>query len=300
MHFKLQDLFLFLTNYEMCYNLNKFSYIWRNKMERCPWPKNDELYIKYHDQEWGEYDGDDKKHFEFLVLESAQAGLSWITILRRRENYREAYSNFDAKSVSEFNDNKIEQLINNAGIIRNRRKIEASVNNAAIFLKLQQEFGSFNNYLLSFTLGMRLTNYIEKIENLPPTSIISDRISKDMKKRGFKFLGSTIMYAHLQAVGIINDHILSCFKFKNIKNKEEEILGGIYTDNLVIYSGGIYKNDPEELNKLIIIKKENNEIIGNIFIDENRDYNIKMTNIEENDEYIKEINSMMLKYIEFN
>lgn len=267
-------------------------------MERCPWPKNDELYIKYHDQEWGEYNGDDKKHFEFLVLESAQAGLSWITILRRRENYREAYLNFDAELVSEFNDNKIEQLMKNAGIIRNRRKIEASVNNASIFLKLQQEFGTFNNYLLSFTLGKRITNYIEKIENLPPTNIISDRISKDMKKRGFKFLGSTIMYAHLQAVGIINDHILSCFKFSKIKNKEEEILGAVYTDNLVLYNGMIYKNDTKEFNKLIIIKKENNEIIGNISIGENINYNIEMDNIERKDEYIKEINYMMLKYIE--
>jgi DNA-3-methyladenine glycosylase I len=266
-------------------------------MERCPWPKNDELYIKYHDQEWGEYNGDDKKHFEFLVLESAQAGLSWITILRRRENYREAYLNFDAELVSEFNDNKIEQLIKNAGIIRNRKKIEASVNNASIFLKLQQEFGSFNNYLLSFTLGKRITNYIEKIENLPPTDIISDRISKDMKKRGFKFLGSTIMYAHLQAVGIINDHILSCFKFSKIKNKEEEILGAVYTDNLVLYNGMIYKNDTKEFNKLIIIKKENNEIIGSISIGENINYNIEMDNIEKKDEYIKEINYMMLKYI---
>jgi len=214
-------------------------------MERCPWPKNDGLYIKYHDQEWGEYTGDDKKHFEFLVLESAQAGLSWITILRRRENYREAYSNFDANLVSEYKDDKIQQLINNVGIIRNRRKIEASINNAALFLNLQQEFGSFNNYLLSFTFGKRITNYIEKIENLPPNSMISDRISKDMKRRGFKFLGSTIMYAHLQAVGIINDHLISCFKFNKIKKEGEEILGGIYTDNLVLYNAGIYENNTQ-------------------------------------------------------
>ncbi|MFA6941321.1 MAG: DNA-3-methyladenine glycosylase I [Clostridiaceae bacterium] len=269
-------------------------------MERCPWPKNDELYIKYHDEEWGEYTGDDKKHFEFLVLESAQAGLSWLTILRRRENYREAYAGFNPDIVSKYNQDKIEELMNNAGIIRNRKKIEASINNAVLFLKLQQEFGSFNNYLLSFTLHKRLTNYIEKIENLPPMSIVSDRISKDMKKRGFKFLGSTIMYAHLQAVGIINDHIMCCFKFKKIKDEGEEILGGIYTDKLVLYNAGIQENNCKKLNELVIIKKEDNEIIGNISIVENKNYKIKIKNIKGKNEYKSEAEAMIIKYLDLN
>lgn len=269
-------------------------------MERCPWPKNDELYIQYHDEEWGEYTGDDKKHFEFLVLESAQAGLSWLTILRRRENYRKAYSGFNPDIVSKYNQDKIEELMNNAGIIRNRKKIEASINNAELFLQIQKEFGSFNNYLLSFTQQKKLTNYIEKIENLPAMSIVSDRISRDMKKRGFKFLGSTIMYAHLQAVGIINDHIISCFKFEKIRKKGEETLGGIYTDNLILYNSGIWENNSERLNELFIIKKEDNSIIGNTAIKENSHYEIKIKNIKGKKQYKSEAESMIIKYLDMN
>jgi len=190
--------------------------------------------------------------------------------------------------------------MNNAGIIRNRKKIEASINNASLFLKLQQEFGSFNNYLLSFTLQKRLTNYIEKIENLPPTNIISDRISKDMKKRGFKFLGSTIMYAHLQAAGIINDHIMCCFKFKKLKNEGQEILGGIYTDKIVLYNAGIQENNFKKLNEIVIIKKEDNEIIGNISIVENKNYKIKIKNLKGKNEYKNEAESMIMKYLDLN
>lgn len=269
-------------------------------MERCPWPGNDDLYIKYHDEEWGEYTGDDKKHFKFLVLESAQAGLSWLTILRRRENYRKAYADFNPVIVSKFDEDKINQMMNNVGIIRNRRKIEASVNNAALFLEIQKEFRSFNNYLLSFTQQKRLINYIEKIQNLPPMSIISDRISKDMKKRGFKFLGSTIMYAHLQAVGLINDHITSCFKFKMIKAGGDEVLGGIYTDNLILYNRGIWENAPEKLNELVIIKKEDNSIIGNIAINENNNYNIKIKNIKGKKQYKNEADSAVIQYLDVN
>ncbi len=183
-------------------------------MNRCPWCGTDELYIKYHDEEWGVPVHDDKKHFEFLVLESAQAGLNWLTILRRRENYRKAYQEFDAAKVSQYDEEKIKELMQNAGIIRNRKKIEASVNNANNFLKIQGEFGSFDNYIWSFVDNKPIINHWEDITQVPATSELSDRVSKDLKLRGFKFLGSTIIYAHLQATGIINDHLTSCFRYK--------------------------------------------------------------------------------------
>lgn len=181
-------------------------------MNRCPWCGQDELYVKYHDEEWGVPVYDENKHFEFLVLESAQAGLSWITILRKRENYRAAYDNFDYKKIAEYDDMKVEELINNAGIIRNRKKIEASINNAKCFIKIQQEFGSFNNYIWSFVNNKPIINNWQDISEVPATSELSDRVSKDLKLRGFKFLGSTIIYSHLQATGIIDDHIVSCFR----------------------------------------------------------------------------------------
>lgn len=181
-------------------------------MNRCPWCGQDDLYIKYHDEEWGVPVYDEQKHFEFLVLESAQAGLSWITILRKRENYRAAYDNFDYTKVATYGETKIEELMNNAGIIRNRRKIEASINNAICFIKIQQEFGSFNNYIWSFVNNNPIVNSWHSISEVPATSELSDQVSKDLKKRGFKFLGSTIVYSHLQATGIIDDHLLSCFR----------------------------------------------------------------------------------------
>ncbi len=182
-------------------------------MNRCPWCGNDELYVKYHDEEWGVPVHDDRKHFEFLVLESAQAGLSWLTILRKRENYRKAYDNFDPVKVSQYNDAKIEELMQNAGIIRNRRKIEASINNAKRFLEIQKEFGSFDNYIWSFVDNKAVKNHWNDITEVPATSELSDKVSKDLKNRGFKFLGSTIVYAHLQATGLINDHLVGCFKY---------------------------------------------------------------------------------------
>jgi DNA-3-methyladenine glycosylase I len=182
-------------------------------MNRCPWCGNDELYVKYHDEEWGVPVHDDRKHFEFLVLESAQAGLSWLTVLRKRENYRKAYDDFDPNKVSEYDEAKIEELMQNAGIIRNRRKIEASINNAKRFLEIQKEFGSFDKYIWSFVDNKVVKNHWNDIQEVPATSELSDKVSKDLKNRGFKFLGSTIIYAHLQATGLINDHLVTCFRY---------------------------------------------------------------------------------------
>ncbi len=183
-------------------------------LNRCPWCGNDELYIKYHDEEWGVPVHDDRKHFEFLVLESAQAGLSWITILRKRENYREAYDGFDPAKVAQYDDNKIDELMQNQGIVRNKRKIDASINNARCFLKIQKEFSSFDNYIWSFVNNKPVKNHWADISQVPANSELSDRVSKDLKARGFRFLGSTIVYSHLQATGIINDHLSTCFKYE--------------------------------------------------------------------------------------
>lgn len=181
-------------------------------MNRCPWCGNDELYIKYHDEEWGVPVHDDRKHFEFLVLESAQAGLSWITILRKRENYRKAYDGFDPAKVAQYDHKKINELLQNPGIVRNKKKIDASINNARCFLKIQEEFGSFDNYIWGFVNNKPLKNHWTDISQVPANSGLSDRVSKDLKSRGFRFLGTTIVYSHLQATGIINDHLATCFR----------------------------------------------------------------------------------------
>jgi len=181
-------------------------------VNRCPWCGSDELYVKYHDEEWGVPVHDDKKHFEFLVLESAQAGLNWLTVLRKRENYRKAYDGFDVYKVVDYDENKIYELMQNAEIIRNKMKIEASVNNARHFIEIQKEFGSFDNYIWRFVGNKALVNHWQDTSEVPATSELSDKVSKDLKSRGFKFLGSTIIYAHLQATGIINDHLVSCFR----------------------------------------------------------------------------------------
>ncbi|SDT65324.1 DNA-3-methyladenine glycosylase I [Mucilaginibacter mallensis] len=175
---------------------------------RCHWPGNDELYIKYHDEEWGKTTHDDKILFEFLTLESAQAGLSWITILRRRENYRKAYADFDVQKVAAFNDEDVARLLNDEGIIRNRLKVASSISNAKLFIDIQKEFGSFDKYLYSFMPDGKPINNTSG--SLPASTPISDAISKDMKKRGFKFFGTTICYAHMQATGMVNDHIPGC------------------------------------------------------------------------------------------
>lgn len=181
-------------------------------MDRCDWCLGDELYIKYHDEEWGVPVHDDRTHFEFLVLESMQSGLSWLTILRKRENFHRAFAGFDPSKVAEYDEDKIAELLQNAGIIRNRRKIEAAINNAQRFLEIQREFGSFDNYIWGFTNGEIVTNHYESISEIPATSPLSDEISKDLHRRGFKFLGSVTVYAHLQATGIINDHLAKCFR----------------------------------------------------------------------------------------
>lgn len=183
--------------------------------QRCSWCGTDPLYVKYHDEEWGREVTDDCKMFEFLVLESSQAGLSWSTILRKRENYRKAFASFDARKVAQFTSEDVERLLQNAGIIRNRLKIASTISNARCFLEVQKEFGSFCNYLKSFLPdGKLIVNHWKTLDQIPASTSLSDTISKDMKKRGFKFFGSTICYAHLQAVGYINDHLDDCY-YKN-------------------------------------------------------------------------------------
>jgi len=178
------------------------------EIKRCSWAGTGPLYIKYHDEEWGKEVHDDKILFEFLVLESAQAGLSWITILRRRENYRKAFADFDVHKVAAFNDEDVQRLLNDEGIIRNRLKILATITNAQHFIEVQKEFGSFDKYLYSFMPdGKPIMNQPTQVV---PSTPISDAISKDMKKRGFKFFGTTICYAHMQATGMVNDHIPGC------------------------------------------------------------------------------------------
>ena len=189
---------------------------WIEKMRRCDWCEGDELYIKYHDEEWGVPVHNDIKHFEFLILEGVQAGLSWLLILKKRENYRKAYENFDPVKVSNFDKNKIGELMSNKGLIRNRRKIEASVNNAIRFLEIQDEFDSFNNYIWEFVYNKPIINSWKNIIDIPSKTKLSDKISLDLKDRGFKFVGSTIIYAHMQAIGLVNDHIVDCFRYNQI------------------------------------------------------------------------------------
>jgi len=184
---------------------------------RCGWCISDPAYIKYHDEEWGKEVTDDLKMFEFLVLEGAQAGLSWLTILRRRDAYRNAFADYCAEKVAEMTQQDVERLMQDSGIIRNRRKIESTITNAQHFLEIQKEFGSFCNYLKTFLPeGKPIINHWKTLSEIPPSTPLSDAISKDMKKRGFKFFGTTICYAHLQAVGLVNDHLEGCvFKYRD-------------------------------------------------------------------------------------
>ncbi len=182
-----------------------------NQPTRCHWCGTDPLYIKYHDEEWGREVHDDKILFEFLILEGAQAGLSWITILRRREGYRAAFANFDVHKVAAFDEQDVERLMQDEGIIRNKLKVHAAINNAKLFIGIQKEFGSFDKYLYSFMPGGKpIKNNVTGMGDIPARTDISDAISKDMKKRGFKFFGTTICYAHMQATGMVNDHIVDC------------------------------------------------------------------------------------------
>lgn len=185
-------------------------------MKRCWWSGDDPLYQKYHDEEWGLPLYDDQKLFEFLTLESMQAGLSWITILRKREEFRKAFAQFNVEKVARFSNKKVDQLLQNAGIIRHRQKIESAINNAQRFIEVQEEFGSFSEYNWSFVGGEPKVFRRRSKRDVPSTSPISDAYSKDLKKRGFKFLGSTTVYAHMQATGMVNDHLTSCFRHSEV------------------------------------------------------------------------------------
>jgi len=178
---------------------------------RCAWCGNDELYQKYHDEESGKPVYDDDTIFEFLILESFQAGLSWITILRKRENFKKAFDNFNYKKIAKYSDDKIEELMQNSGIVRNKLKILATITNAQKFMEVQKEFGSFSNYIWAFVDGKPIVNQPKTLKEVPATTEISDKLAKDLKKRGFKFMGSTVVYAHMQATGMVNDHVNDCF-----------------------------------------------------------------------------------------
>ncbi|MFH6767654.1 DNA-3-methyladenine glycosylase I [Gaetbulibacter aquiaggeris] len=183
---------------------------------RCQWCLGDALYEAYHDQEWGVPVYDDATLFEFLILETFQAGLSWITILRKRENFRAAFDNFDYKKIALYQEVKFDSLLQDAGIIRNKLKIKATITNAQAFMKVQNEFGSFSKYIWAFVDGKPIKNSRKNIQDLPATTSVSDTLSKDLKKRGFKFVGSTVIYAHMQAIGMVNDHEIGCFRYHEV------------------------------------------------------------------------------------
>lgn len=186
------------------------------KLNKCGWCLGDPLYEAYHDEEWGVPVKDDAKMFEFLILETFQAGLSWITILRKRENFRKAFDNFDYKKIAGYQDPKLQELMQDAGIIRNRLKISATVTNARAFIKVQEEHGSFCNYIWAFVNNKPVKNKLEDYRLGPANTELSDQISKDLKKRGFKFVGSTVVYAHMQATGMVNDHEINCFRYDEV------------------------------------------------------------------------------------
>lgn len=186
------------------------------EISRCEWCLGSDLYRQYHDEEWGVPVHDDQKLFEFLILEGAQAGLSWSTILNKRENYRKAFDGFDPEKVVRYTPARIQKMLQDPGIVRNRLKVESAVSNAYAFLKVQAEFGSFDAYIWDFVDGKPIQNAWKSLKQLPATTEISDRLSKDLKKRGFRFVGSTIMYAHMQATGMVNDHVTDCFRHREL------------------------------------------------------------------------------------
>ncbi len=190
----------------------------RKEIVRCPWPPiDDPLYLAYHDKEWGVPLRDDRRLFEFLVLEAFQAGLSWRCVLYKRENFRRAFAKFDYRKVARFGPRDIKRLMNDEGIVRNRAKIEATVNNARRFLEVREEFGTFAKYMWSWVGGKPLVNRMRSLKDYNPTSDIAVAWSKDLKKRGFKFLGPTVVYAHMQAVGMVNDHLMDCFRYRQVQ-----------------------------------------------------------------------------------
>lgn len=183
---------------------------------RCPWPSDDKLMIKYHDKEWGVPLHNDRKLFEFLILEGFQAGLSWRTILHKRENFRKAFDIFNFNKVAKYNRKKINSLLKNEGIVRNKLKIESAIINAKAFIQVRKEFGTFDKYIWGFVDSKPIQNKFKSLKQLPAKTALSDKLSEDLKKRGFKFVGSTIVYAHMQATGMVNDHITTCFRYKNL------------------------------------------------------------------------------------
>jgi len=185
-------------------------------VDRCEWCGSDPLYLKYHDEEWGVPLHDDRALFEFLVLEGAQAGLSWLTILRRRDGYRRAFDDFDVVTIAAYGEAEVERLLSDPGIIRNRAKVRSAIQNAQAFVAVQEEFGSFDAYIWRFVDGKPIDGSCRVIADIPARTELSDTISKDLKKRGFSFVGSTIMYAHMQATGMVNDHVVSCFRYQEL------------------------------------------------------------------------------------
>ncbi|AWX44142.1 DNA-3-methyladenine glycosylase I [Flagellimonas maritima] len=183
---------------------------------RCGWCEGDSLYEEYHDKEWGVPVKDDDTLFEFLILETFQAGLSWITVLKKRENFRKAFDNFDYAKIAEYDQGKIDELLDDSGIIRNKLKVNATISNARAFMEVQNEFGSFSNYIWGFVNNEPIKNKVVHYKNAPATTSLSDTLSKDLKKRGFKFVGSTVVYAHMQATGMVNDHEISCFRYDKV------------------------------------------------------------------------------------
>lgn len=183
---------------------------------RCSWSVGDPLYESYHDTEWGRPVYDDGTLFEFLILETFQAGLSWITVLRKRESFREAFDNFDYRKIANYSQKKIDSLLQDSGIIRNKLKVHATITNAQAFMKIQDEFGSFSQYIWGFVNGKPIKNSFKSVEDLPANTALSGAISKDLKKRGFKFVGTTVVYAHMQATGMVNDHVTTCFRYNEV------------------------------------------------------------------------------------
>jgi DNA-3-methyladenine glycosylase I len=183
---------------------------------RCSWCGDDPLYVAYHDEEWGVPVYDDQTLFEFLILETFQAGLSWITILRKRENFRKAFDQFDYNRIATYNQDKVDSLLHDAGIIRNKLKVNSAITNAQYFMEIQKEFGSFSKYIWGFVNGKPIKNNFKTLEECPANTSLSDEISKDLKKRGFKFVGTTVIYAHMQATGMVNDHIKDCFRYNEV------------------------------------------------------------------------------------
>ena len=186
--------------------------------QRCSWCGDDPLYVAYHDTEWGVPVKDDAKLFEFLTLETFQAGLSWITVLRKRENFRKAFDHFNYNKIATYSEEKVQELLQNNGIIRNKLKVRATISNARAFMEVQEEFGSFSDYIWGFVDGKPIQNTLKNKEEVPANTALSDTISKDLKKRGFKFVGSTVVYAHMQATGMVNDHLTHCFRYQEIKD----------------------------------------------------------------------------------